>query len=324
MGVTMKCRICNNQKNNQIFKVQEMMYGFNDIFDYFECSECGCLQISEIPEDISKYYPSDYYSFEYLKTSILSLNNLERYLTTQRDRYVLTGKGIIGYFINKVRPSYYIDIIVRAKINLNSKILDVGCGSGYFLRSLGDIGFKCLYGIDPHIEKDVEYTNGVKKLRKSISEIDNKFDLIMFNHSFEHIHNPQDTLKSVSKLLSESGKLIIRIPTVSSYAWKKCNTNWVQLDAPRHLFLYSIESIKLVCMEAGFSLMDFYYDSTELQFWGSEQYLRGITLNSSKSYKMKYKKNIFLKDEIKLFKKEAEELNRNESGDQICLCFSKT
>lgn len=320
----MKCRICGNQKNNQIFKVQEMMFGFNDVFDYFECSQCGCLQISEIPEDISKYYPSNYYSFEYLKTSILSLNNLERYLTTQRDKYVLTGKGIIGHFINKVRPSYYVDIIVRAKINFNSKILDVGCGGGYFLKSLGDVGFNHLYGIDPYIENDLEYPNGVKILKKSIFEIDDKFDLIMFNHSFEHIHNPQDTLKSVSKLLSENGKLIIRIPTVSSHAWKKYNVHWIQLDAPRHFYLYSVDSIKLLCMEARLSLTDSYYDSTELQFWGSEQYLRGITLDSSKSYKINHKKSIFSKDDIKLFKKEAEELNRNKLGDQICLYFSKT
>jgi 2-polyprenyl-3-methyl-5-hydroxy-6-metoxy-1,4-benzoquinol methylase len=319
----MKCRICGNQKNNQTFKVKEMMFGFNDFFDYFECSECGCLQIDEIPEDISKYYPSDYYSFEDLKSSILSLNNLERYLTSQRDKYALTGKGVMGYFINKIRPSYYIDIIVRAKINLNSRILDVGCGSGYFLRSLGDVGFKYLYGIDPNIEKDIEYANGVKILKKSIHEIDDKFDLIIFNHSFEHIHNPHDTLKSVSKLLSESGKCIIRIPTVSSYAWKKYNVNWVQLDAPRHIYLYSIKSIKLICMEAGLSLIDFYYDSTELQFWGSEQYLREIPLNSSNSYKINTKKSIFTKSDIKLFKMKAKELNRNESGDQVCLYFSK-
>jgi len=33
--------------------MREMMYGFRDEFIYIECSECGCLQIAEIPEDIS-------------------------------------------------------------------------------------------------------------------------------------------------------------------------------------------------------------------------------------------------------------------------------
>lgn len=47
----------------------EMMFGFGEEFAYFECSKCGCLQISEIPVDISKYYPSDYYSFSQNSTS---------------------------------------------------------------------------------------------------------------------------------------------------------------------------------------------------------------------------------------------------------------
>lgn len=57
------CRICDNENLNQAYQLKEMMFGIRDEFTYFECSVCGCLQISEFPEDISKYYPQDYYSF---------------------------------------------------------------------------------------------------------------------------------------------------------------------------------------------------------------------------------------------------------------------
>jgi hypothetical protein len=57
------CRICGNEDDNQAYQVKEKMFGFRDEFTYFECSICGCLQISEIPENISKYYPLNYYSF---------------------------------------------------------------------------------------------------------------------------------------------------------------------------------------------------------------------------------------------------------------------
>jgi len=36
-----------------------MMYGTRDAFDYHQYQDCGCLQISEVPEDLGKYYPRD-------------------------------------------------------------------------------------------------------------------------------------------------------------------------------------------------------------------------------------------------------------------------
>ncbi|MGC8006318.1 class I SAM-dependent methyltransferase, partial [Salmonella enterica] len=61
------------------------------------------------------------------------------------------------------------------------------------------------------------------------------FDVIMYNHSFEHLSNPVEHLQQAYRSLKSSGKLIIRIPTVSSFAWTKYGVNWVQLDAPRHI-----------------------------------------------------------------------------------------
>ena len=67
----------------------------------------------------------------------------------------------------------------------------------------------------------------------------------MFHHSFEHLPDPIETLERVYRLMPSGGNCLIRIPLVSSEAWKKYGPHWVQLDAPRHFFLYSIESLKL-------------------------------------------------------------------------------
>jgi hypothetical protein len=60
----MICKICGNIEENKVFEIREMMFGFRDEFTYFECSKCGCLQIAEIPINMEKYYPSNYYSFQ--------------------------------------------------------------------------------------------------------------------------------------------------------------------------------------------------------------------------------------------------------------------
>jgi hypothetical protein len=59
------CRICGNFDDNKIYTAREMMFGFRDEFDYIECSKCGCVQIVEIPKNINKYYPPNYYSYQF-------------------------------------------------------------------------------------------------------------------------------------------------------------------------------------------------------------------------------------------------------------------
>lgn len=317
----MECKICGNQNDNKEFKVKEMMYGLDAVFDYFECSICGCLQISKFPVDMSKYYPSNYYSFNEIKSS--TINRMKKILGHEINRFAFTGSGIIGRLLIKMYPPHNINAIIRANVHIDERILDVGCGSGNLLKSLHDIGFKNLNGIDPFIKDDIEYASGVKIVKKYIIDLDAEFDLIILNHSFEHITNQKETLDSVYKLLSENGKCIIRIPTVSSFAWEKYNVNWVQLDAPRHFFLHSISSIKLLALNSGLILNDSFYDSTAFQFWGSEQYLRGISLKSIGSYDTNPKKSMFSKHEIESFKLKAKELNDTNLGDQVTLYFTK-
>ena len=61
-----RCTICGNKKDNNHFKLKEMMFGLLDEFDYLQCNKCECLQITEIPKNLADYYPKNYYSFELL------------------------------------------------------------------------------------------------------------------------------------------------------------------------------------------------------------------------------------------------------------------
>ena len=58
------CKICNNDQIKDFYQVKEMMFGMNEIFTYFLCNQCNCLQIESIPSSIEKYYNQDYYSFK--------------------------------------------------------------------------------------------------------------------------------------------------------------------------------------------------------------------------------------------------------------------
>lgn len=309
----MICKICNNSENNKEFKIREMMFGFRDEFIYFECSKCGCLQIAEFPKNIGKYYPSNYYTFKKGESS----NFIKQILKRKRDEYALFKRGLIGKAIYRKYPNPLFDRISRIGVTYNSRILDVGCGAGNLLYSLKDIGFKNLVGVDPYINGDVIDAD-VKILKKTIYKLlDNqKFDLIIFNHSFEHISDQLETVVKVSKILSENGVCLIRIPIKTEYVWNRYDVNWVQIDAPRHFFIHTIKSFAYLAKKVGLLIKNITFDSTEFLFWGSEQYKSGIPLRAEDSHSVNPQKSIFTKKQIIEFKKMAEELNRQKQGDQ--------
>jgi 2-polyprenyl-3-methyl-5-hydroxy-6-metoxy-1,4-benzoquinol methylase len=318
----MKCKICGNSENNNSYTVKEMMYGTKDKFDYFQCSNCECLQITDIPNNLEDYYPTNYYSYKAPK-SLKRKNPFKFYRNKLRDRYSLFKKGFLRKLLYNQHPKDFHPMLARVKPTEQSSILDVGCGNGKILLKLADMGFRNLQGADPFIKKDTILENGVKILKQDIHEVVSKWDIIMFNHSYEHVTDPAKTLESTFKALNDDGVCIIRIPTVSSHVWGKYRENWVGLDAPRHLFLHSIKSIKYLAEQANLTLEDVAYDSTDFQFWGSEQYLKGISLFDPKSYKVNPKNSIFTKSQITEFKNQADELNNNKQGDSCAFFLRK-
>lgn len=44
--------------------VKEEMYAIDEHFNYGLCANCGCLECMEPPQNMSKFYPANYYSFD--------------------------------------------------------------------------------------------------------------------------------------------------------------------------------------------------------------------------------------------------------------------
>ncbi len=294
------------------------MFGFRDVFTYFQCSVCGCLQIAEIPADMSKYYPSNYYSYSFnekgqywLKTKLKKI----------RDRFAVSGRGFTGRILYKFFPDETLHLY--SAFYPNSRILDVGCGAGSLLLRLKNAGFRNMSGIDPFNSASTKYPNGLEIERKALIETDGKWDLITYHHSFEHIASPLEELIKVSELLSDNGLCVIRIPLADSYAWDHYKTDWVQIDAPRHFFLFSLKSFELLVNQSGLTINKIEYDSDEFQFWGSEQYEKDIPLTDEKSYYINPAGSVFNKKDIISFYNKVKDLNRQGTGDQAIFFVRK-
>ena len=177
-----------------------------------------------------------------------------------------------------------------------------------------EAGYQNLTGVDPYLEDDRQERN-VTLLKRTIHELEGTWDLIMLHHTLEHIPDQLATLTSVARLLSGDGRCLVRIPLVSSYAWEHYRENWVQLDAPRHLFLHSSHSIRLVAEQAGLWLLEVQFDSTELQFTGSELYAQDVPLID--------REGRFSPAEVLAYRKRAERLNVEGRGDQAAFLFGR-
>lgn len=321
-----QCRICENTKYNKSHLLREMMFGTRDEFEYLECGKCGTLQIVEIP-DLSKYYPKEYYSLGEVE-DVEFASNLKRKIAARlAGSYLTKGKNLLGKYVveNKDWVDFHFPPSLKESVlelSLHSRILDFGCGTGKLLQILYQFGFRDLIGADAFIDSDIFYPNGIKIYKKTLAELSPHFDLIMLHHSFEHLPEPLETLREIYKLLGKDGFCLVRIPVVN-FAWEKYGVNWVQLDPPRHLFLYTEKSFRFLAGKAGFSVEKIIYDSEEFQFWASEYYAKNIAMNGENWFNGNFDESIFDEQQFLEWKTEAVKLNNENKGDQACFYLRK-
>lgn len=301
------CPVCRSAAVHGTLKTREMFLGTREPFTYAVCVACGSLWQPDPPVDLSVYYGGAYYLDGPDATGPGPLASV-------RARAALALPAPVVWRLSRSWGGVPIPAFLAGLgLRLDSKIGDIGSGRGGLLRALRAIGFRNLWGYDPFGGESLDEP-GLHLEVVGIEEAPSDFDLLMFNHSLEHVADPEGVLRAAAARLAPGGHVLVRIPIAGSYAHREYGADWVALDPPRHLFVPTEGGMGLLVQRSGFRTVSVVYDSTGMQLWGSEQYRRDIPLRDPRSAALR-DGGLFTAEEIAEFEREATRLNRIGDGD---------
>ena len=276
-----KCRICGSSDVAERVAVREMMFGTGEVFDYTRCGDCGTLQIAEIPDDLARHYaPGAYYSFNNAQREPRAKTWLKRVAArgmVGRPDAFPKGGGPLARIRRGAEPwTAHVPGLTR-----NSAILDVGCGEGARLAALARLGFDDLTGIDPYLPEASAgmAPEGIRMVSGELQDLDGTFDLITMHHSLEHFADPGAMLDAARRRLRPGGQIFVRIPLMQDGIWQRFGRHWAQIDAPRHLYLFTPEAFVDFAARRGFRTIAQGCDTLGWSLAWSEAYEQGLSMH---------------------------------------------
>lgn len=147
------------------------------------------------------------------------------------------------------------EILNRLPTGSDTKILDVGCGTGFTLKKLQ--GSYHAVGLDSD-KKALEFctlqgcNNLVHGDAERLSFKDNNFDIIIALDILEHLNNDLASINGFYRILKEGGHLIITVPAFN-LLWSTHD------DALHHRRRYTSSELRERLVKCGFRVIDSSY-----------------------------------------------------------------
>ncbi|UKL13131.1 class I SAM-dependent methyltransferase [Dissulfurimicrobium hydrothermale] len=249
------CYLCGSEGSVLHHRLKDLLYGANGEWDLKICKnpDCGLVWLDPRPTEkvIGKVY-AKYYTHD-LKGDKDSREGVSQYLVRKCIKFfysIIKQAALIKKGRKRIDVMYLDDI-------KPGRLLEIGCGNGDRLIKIRRLG----WGVEGQEIDPVAVSTCLRKHPglevslgglRDLSYPDGAFDAIIMNHVIEHLHDPMSLLKECLRILKKGGALVLATPNINSFGHRYFKSAWRGLEPPRHLYIFSTNTLKKLAENAGF------------------------------------------------------------------------
>ena len=226
------CNLCGSTQARELYTAKDHLSNSDEVFSICECVGCGVLRTLPAmgSAELARYYPTDYWGEE----------------SAPSQKWINSSQFEKTQFLSRCGLR-------------SGTILDVGCGAGYFLRAL-DPNKWDRYGVEIGEQASRAATAALGSGRIFTGTLiesqwaDEAFDVVIFWSALEHTNEPRANLLETRRILKRGGTLIVQVPNAASYQARAFGGLWSALDAPRHRYHFTRQTLGRLLPETGFEV----------------------------------------------------------------------
>lgn len=240
------CPICHNSELQQIYSdARDYLLQHPGRFRISRCKNCNheFLSIRPTSACIKEFYQGNYYTHKPAKARYLALSQFTQWAGSQAIKFknVITRR-----------------VIENKKASSGQCVLDYGCGNGRTLKQLKSNGWN-VKGYEP--DGEARSFANASLSQACITDNPNEiltptsYDVIILSHVIEHLYDPLDLLLKLRAALKNDGIMILSTPCADCIESKIFGKYWRGYECPRHLHVFSSQSLKQLCIDAGLEVL---------------------------------------------------------------------
>jgi 2-polyprenyl-3-methyl-5-hydroxy-6-metoxy-1,4-benzoquinol methylase len=238
------CIVCNNREFKEVFYSDKV----GEKRDLVKCMKCGLMFLHPMPtkKELTELYSQEWDShFGRIGASKLKSILLEK------------GSGIHDGMQITNRFNF-----IKSVIELKGKsVLEIGCAKGGLLKRLQSHG--CIVkGIEPSKEAKIAEKDGIAVIGGDISEVKEKFDIILMFMVLEHLSEPIKELKEIRKRLNKNGLLFIEVPNTPNPVGLQEHILQSVFNNV-HTYHFNSENLEMAVVKSGFR--KFYSETVKIK-----------------------------------------------------------
>jgi SAM-dependent methyltransferase len=263
------CPVCNSARREKLHTdlQDRVFFCAPGKWQLYRCLDCGAgfLDPRPNPETIGEAYRV-YYTHEKTGGKAERPSNFrKRFRLKMRNGYLNAAFGqkfavaspLAGIFCSATKKRETARWARHLRLpDREPRLLDVGCGNGAFLAEIRAGGWE-VYGVEPDAKAVAACRKAGLVVKQGMLSPDSFpedfFAAITLSHVIEHLHDPVGTLRLCHKFLRPGGTLWIATPNLQAFGHTRFGRDWMALDAPRHLVLFTPATLKTALKKAGFA-----------------------------------------------------------------------